>query len=267
MKFFVMFMVVLLFLYLLHLSLEFIFNKLNIKLLRRQQAQFSKEEPVTQEIGETPKPVMYELQTHKIRYWFFKPYRDLQSNLATFYENIVRKYLWINEPFHSIFYKTLLFFDKNKLMIIDPDSRVVTMNLRDANNKMHTSKSYQVFSTRDIVQIVIEDAMSNILRFAKNDAQAIVFAICIIALNKSMHYVSKETPQEISNELLNEYKDSYIVKIILGSIKDGDSQFAFVEEAFSQAFKSAQTFPYNDRGVPRALQIPPKLPSKFLQEI
>lgn len=236
--------------------------KEKIELLRKQEAQKAFNENLPEE---EPEPV-YQLQTHKVKYQLYNPNRDLRE-LNLLYKLVVHKHYWINEPFHTKFYKILLILDKNDFMILDPNSKVLTINLRDENNKTSTSKSYQVYSTSDIIKVVIPEVMGDITIFNKKDAQNILIAIFILALEKSVHYLSKDAPINTIKVLLGEYKHSDSVKHIISLIKEKNSQLVFVIDAFKEAFRTTQTLPYNDTEIPQQLQIPEKLPVKFLQEI
>ena len=235
-----------------------------IKIIPKQQTQLSNKE-VTEEVP-LPEPV-YQLQTHKIQYWLYVPNRDLKSDLIFLYKNVVQENLWINEPFHSAFYKILLILNQNEFMIIDSSSKIITMNLRDKHNQMSTSKSFQVFATKNIVQTSIRVAMNNILRFNKSDAQNILIAICIIALEKSLHYLSKEVPKNAIKNLLQDYEHADDVKYIISLIKEKNQMLKFVQIAFKEAFEITKTDVYNDSEVPRPLLLPNELPEKYLQEI
>lgn len=154
----------------------------NLEPLQEQKNQDSKI------LEKKPEPV-YQLQTHKVKYWLYNPaYGLITYGLIGLYNELVVKNLWINEPFHSKFYEILMVLDKNEFMIIDPHSRVITMNVRGRDNKVSTSKSFQVFATKDIIEATLQNAMSDIVRFNKHDAQHIVLAICVIALEQSLHY-------------------------------------------------------------------------------
>jgi len=233
-----------------------------------QQEDSPAEENSSCEVTEDKEPEkLYRLQTHKIKYQVYDAYYDLESTLKNFYREVVLENLWINEPFHSVFYKILLLLDKNELMIIDPNSKVLTLNIRDKYNKITTSKSYQVFSTRDIVKTTIRKALDDISRFNKSDAQKITLAICVIALKKSVHYISKEIPNTLIQELLRGYQDIDDINHIIDLINQRHYKLLFVEETFKYAFTNTGTEPYNDSIKPTPLHIPSKLPQKVLQHI
>ena len=177
------------------------------------------------------------------------------------------KNLWINEPFHSKFYEILMVLDKNEFMIADPHSRVITMNVRGKDNQLSTSKSFQVFATRDIVVATFSNAMSDIVRFDKHDAQNIAIAMCVIALEQSLHYQSNEVSLDTIKTILNDYEFTEDVYNISNLVKEADEQLQFVANAFKMAFQTSSTYAYNDSEVPKALQLPTKLPQKVLKEV
>ena len=216
---------------------------------------------------EESEPV-YQLQTHNIKYWLYNPSYSFRSyGLIGLYNDFVVKNLWINEPFHSKFYEILMILDKNEFMIVDPHSKVIRMNVRGEDNKMTTSKSFQVFATRDIVVATFSNAMSDIVRFDKHDAQNIAIAMCVIALEQSLHYQSNEAFLDTIKTILNDYEFTEDVYNISNLVKEADEQLQFVANAFKMAFQRSSTYAYNDSEVPKALQLPTKLPQKVLKEV
>lgn len=241
-------------------------DKINshIELLQKQKAQCAKDEIVVEEIKK-PEPV-YQFQTHRMRYLLYNPCWDLEY-LAPLYKDVVLEYLWINEPFHSKFYEILILLDHHEFMIIDSNSKVVSMNIRDKNNQVCSSKSYQVFATKDIVKATIREAMREIMRFQKHDAQHILLVVCIMALEQSVHYTSQQVVKNTIEELLKDYKYANDITYIIELIKQKEQKLLFVHNAFKVAFITTKTEPYNDSEVSKPLQIPKELPTKYLQEI
>jgi len=214
-----------------------------------------------------PEPA-YQLHTHKVKYWLYNSSYSLRTySLIGLYNDLVLKNLWLNEPYHTKFYEILMVLDKNELMILDPHSRVITMNVRGKDNKVSTSKSFQVFATKDIIEATLSNAMSDIVRFNHHDAQHIVIAICVIALEQSLHYQSHEVALDIVKMVLKNYAYSEDVCSIIGLLKEEDEQLKFVSSAFKIALQTSSTYAYNDSEVPKSLQLPTKLPQKFLKEI
>ena len=208
---------------------------------------------------------LYSLNTHRVKLTLFDARRDLLQ-LNYLYEFVIVKNYWISNPFYSKFYELLLIFENNNFMIIDPNAKVVTMHLRDHNNEVQTSRAFEVYNSRDIVESMIRIGIQNIRQFKQQDAQNIVIAICIFVLEKAVHYLSKEVPQKIIIDLLDDYKNAQDIRKIVKLIKEKNSSLKFVFDAFEQALNMSITYPYNDSEVPKQLQLPQKLPQKFLQE-
>jgi hypothetical protein len=209
----------------------------------------------------------YQLQTHKTKYWLYNSYQDLTSGFRLLYEKVVHTNLWIEEPFHSKFYETLIVLDINEFMIVDPNSKVLTLHVRNKNNEMTVSNAYQVYSTKEIVETTISDVMNDVVSNTKHDAQNIVLAICILALEQSVHYQSNEVSEYTINDLVRDYKYANEVQAVISLIKYKNEKLMFVQNAFKEAFKTTATEAYNDSEVPKPLLLPKKLPQKFLQEI
>ena len=211
--------------------------------------------------------LLYELNTHKVRYSLYNPNFQGLHEFNSIYKLVVHDNLWINEPFHSKFYEFLMLINDNQFMIIDPYSKVITMNVRDKYNKVQTSKSYQVYSTKDIIKHMISYCMDDITRFNKKDAQNLLISIFIVALKQSVHYLSKDVPQNIIDKMLKDYKEALAIKNIVHMVETEKEKVYFIQEALYDAFSVVETLPYNDSEVPKALEIRKELPQKLLQSI
>jgi len=223
-------------------------------------------EEITEEVEPEPEK-FYELNTHKVRYALYNPSFEGLHEFRAIYRLIVQDNLWINEPFHTKFYEFLMLINDNQFMIIDPYSKVITMNVRDKYNKVQTSKSYQVYSTKDIVKHMISYCMEDITRFNKKDAQNLLISIFIVALKQSVHYLSKDVPQNIIDRMLKDYKEAPMIRNIVHMVETKKEKVDFIQEAFYDAFSVVETLPYNDSEVPKALEIRKELPQKLLQSI
>lgn len=256
------------FVYGVFIVLETIDDKIirHIELLRKQKAQCAKDDTKVEKVKKPNLEPVYQFQTHRMRYLLYNPRWDLEY-LAPLYKDVVLEYLWINEPFHSKFYEMLMILDQNEFMIIDSNSKIITMSVRDANNQANISKSYQVFATKDIVETTIRESMRNIMKFQKRDAQNILLAICIMALEQSIHYASKEVAENIIKELLKDYAYNNTIEFLINLIKKKEEELLFIEYAFKEAFETARAWPYNDSETSKPLRLPKELPIKYLQEI
>jgi hypothetical protein len=192
---------------------------------------------------------------------------NLDYKMTAIYKKVIHNNLWINEPFHSKFYEFLMLLNDNNFMIIDPCSKIITMNVRDKHNKMQTSKSYQVYSTKDIVKYMIFYCMEDITRFNKKDAQSLVISIFIVALKQSVHYLSREVPQIIIDKILKGYEQASTIKNIIKLVEAKSEQVYFIKESLYDAFSMVETFSYNDSQITKALEIRQEAPQKFLQHI
>jgi len=252
-------------LFIFYKTYRFYANKSEKKIEPKQAQSLEKKQNI-EKIPKEPEQI-YRLQTHKMKYLLYDARSDLKSDLKYLYYEVIVNNFWINEPFHSKFYEILLMFDRNELMVVDKNTKVITMNIRDSNNKMIKSKAYQVFEAKNIVEVTIDEAMSDILRFEKQEAQTIVIAICIIVLEKSLHYLSREMPQWIIADLLKNYEHANDVKCILDLNDKKDHRLFFVQKAFQEAFQICETEPYNDSETSDPFYILKKLPPKYLREI
>ena len=88
---------------------------------------------ITEEINKESRRV-YKLNTHEVQYSLYYPIYDGLVDFISIYELVVHNNLWINEPFHTKFYEFCMIINDNDFMIIDPSSKVITMNIRDKYN-------------------------------------------------------------------------------------------------------------------------------------
>ena len=208
---------------------------------------------------------LYQLQTDNIRYKLYDIRHTIDYSFQNIYKKIVLEHLWINEPFYTIFYKLLVFLNKSELMIIDKYSRVLILNTRDKNNNIITSKSYQVFSTKKIIITTIENTMDKIMIYNQNDAQLIFISIFIFIIQKSTNEISKNSTNEIINEILNDKNED--IYLVIDLIKKKSDQFLFINNALSDAFICTKTEPYNDSIKSNLITLPINLPEKKLISI
>lgn len=199
-----------------------------------------------------------------VKYYLYNT-DSLDYSIKNMYKEIVNKNLWINEPFHTKFYEFLVLINYNDFMIVDPHSKIITMNTRDKYNKMQTSKSYQVYSTKDIIKHMISYCINEIKRFNKKDAQNLVISIFIVALKLSVHYLSREVLQDIIDKMLKDYIHSPAIRNIIQMIEAKNEKIYFIQESIYDAFSVVETLPYNDSEVPKSLEIKRKISPKVLQ--
>jgi len=224
------------------------------------------QEAVSETIHEEPEQ-LYEFNTDQIKYSLYNPSFEGLHELSSLYKLVVHNNLWIDEPFHTKFYEFLMIINDNNFMIIDSLSKVITMNTRDKYNKVQTSKSYQVYSTKEIIKYAIPYCMGNIKRFNKRDAQNLLISIFVVVLKQSVHYLSREVPQNSIDKLLKGYKYAQAVKSIVELVEEADEQLYFIQESIYDAFTVLETFPYNDSEVSKAIEIRRQPPQKLLQKI
>ncbi len=243
----------------------FFYNKYSSKFI--EEESFQEEFPTEEVLPEIEEPEqIYELNTDEIKYKIFD-YWDLgYIDMKNLYRTIVLEKLWINEKFHSTFFKILMIFDKNELMIINSNSKVLTLNIRGKNNEMTTSKSYEVFSSKEIVDSVLRLTLKDVAKFCKKDAQSLTLAICIYVIQKSTHYLLLEKSLEMIENILHEYENFQDVKSMLLMIAAKDKQLMCIEETFERVLKNAKTHPFNDARK-AVLRIPLILPQKVLENI
>ena len=221
---------------------------------------------INEEINKESERV-YKLNTHKVQDSLYYPIYDGLHDFISIYELVIHDNLWINEPFHTKFYEFCMIINDNDFMIIDPSSKVITMNIRDKCNKVQTSKSYQVFSTKDIIKYVIRYCITDIKSYNKIEAQNLVISIFVILLKQSVHYLSHELSENIIDKMLSNYEYAQEIRDIVLLIGKKDSHFYFIQESIYYAFTMVETLPYNDSEIPKLIKTREKQPIKLLQKI
>lgn len=217
---------------------------------------------------EAKKHKLYKLNTNKVRYYIFDMSRLNDYSIKLLYKNIVIKNLWLNEPFHSVFFKLLQLLDNNELMIQDPNSDVLILNTRDQNNKIQKSKSYQVFSTIDFISSVFRATIDHILKFNKKDAQIIILAILIISIKKSKHYLNYEVDDKFIDSVFEDKDYAYRIQIVISQIDQNYKNLRFIKKVFSDVLRYITPQPFNDSNISQSeLQLPMTVPKKVLKEI
>lgn len=238
----------------------------NKQIENQNDLQIIQEEIIREESYEEDEE-FYKLNTDKIRYSLYNPKLEGLNELYFLYKLVVVENLWIKEPFHSKFYDFLVLINDNDSMIIDPFTKVMTLNIRDKNNKVQRSKSYQVFSSKEIIMHMIPSCMDVMEGYGRHDKQNILISIFIIILDKSIHYQFNENFQNTVNKMLKNYKYEQNVRYIIELIKEEDERVYFVQDSIADAFKVLKTFPYNDSEKIKPLEIKERSPKKLLQEI
>lgn len=219
-----------------------------------------------EEIPIIPEP-LYQLQTHRAKYLRYSTMSLSHFSSKYLHKIVILENLWINENFYSTFFRILLVLDKDEFFIQDPSSRVITSKLRDQTNKMQKVKSYLVRSTLNILVYIFEKSLKNILRFAKEDAQIITLAILIFILDKSKHFVNKNS-YDAREVFLQGYDNRGYVVQILSLIEENNKQLSFVQDTLKYAMTKVYPQPYveNDETF-TTMPLPQKLPQKQLIEI
>lgn len=223
-------------------------------------------EEILEEIIPPPEPI-YRLQTHAIKYLIYNPDYLNHYKSRELYQMIILQNHWFNDLFYSMIFKILLLLDKNEFFIQDPNSRIIITNLRGKNNQMEKIKSYQVFSSLEIVKSFFNYAMKDILEFQKDEAQDISVACFLLILSKSKHFETMKN-YNIEDLYLEDYNRKVQVKHILHLIKTNNSQLKFIHESLLRAFNTTLKKPYVEKPN-EVLQVQslPKLPQKVLMHI
>lgn len=224
-------------------------------------------ENATQEIEEeappSAPPVLYQLNTHLIRYQLYST-KHLRKDTQLLYTNIILRNLWINEPFHSRFFKLLLILDENQFFIRDPFSKVIKCNLRNEFNQMVTVESYTVLSTLEVVEYCISEGLHSIFRLKKQNAQNVILAWILWIMSKSQN-MDKADLYYLKKNVLEDYVQ---VDDLVSLIEAYDSRFDFIRLTYDLAINFSDRHPYVEANKKsESLTTIKKLPIKTLQTL
>lgn len=225
-----------------------------------------KEEEMVEEYVPPPQPI-YQLNTHKIKYLIFNPDLLTYYGSRELYEKIVLQNEWLNEPFCSTVFKILMILDNDEFVIKDKNSRTIISNLRGKHNKMIQVKSYQVFSTLEIVKSFFLYAFVYIKQYNKNDGQDIVIACLLMIISQSKHFETKQSI-DVYNLYIKGYDRKSQIENILQLVQSNAKEFQFIHESLSHTFKMTYQIPYveNPDNSFELTRIP-SLPFKVLMHI
>ena len=233
---------------------------------RKKEEELLRRKELEEKIKNQRENELYKNQKSNIKYMLYES-NNLNYKLSKLYRKIVVENLWINEPFHSKIFEILVLLNKNELMIIDPSSKVIVFdNIRDTNNEIVSSKSYQVFNTVDIIDNTIMNCYKEIKSLERTFAQKTILSILYLILDHSSHYLNKEIIKQIMKDIFNDYKEIDNIRLIVSKIKN-DESYLFVSEALKYSLSVSATEAYNDSEEPKKLLIFQKLPQKKLLQI
>lgn len=187
-------------------------------------------------------PILYQLNTDLIRYKLYVT-NDMCKETQMIYSKIIFSNLWINEPFHSTFFKILLILNQDGYFIRDPFSKIITSNLRNDANQMVRTESYLVLSVLQIIGYCIGKCIGSIKQFRKNDAQNITFSLMLLILQKSENILATDL-FKIKKHIFKDYPDADSIEYILSLLEQHDERLEFLLAVYELAIKNVSRHPY-----------------------
>lgn len=210
-----------------------------------QQKEYKTEDEkqkVEEEEPQNTPPVLYQLNTDLIRYRLYST-KHLQKDTQILYSNIILKNLWINEPFHSTFYKFLLMLNQDAYFVRDPFSKVITSNLRNDANQMVKVESYLVLSVLELITYCISNCHGSIKQFRRTDAQNLTLALMIFVLQMSENMIESYL-FEMKKHLFEDYPEVDKSEYILSLLDHHDERLKFIPVVYDLAIKNVDRHPY-----------------------
>lgn len=208
-------------------------------------------------------PILYQLNTDLIRYQLY-PAKHLSKEAQMLYSKVILDNLWINEPFHSTFFKLLLILNENRFFIQDPFSNVIKCNLRDEYNQMIVVESYTVLSTLEMVEYCIHENFRSIFRHKKQNPKNVILAWILWIMKKSLN-IYEDDLLYLKKNVLEDYAQ---VDHIVSLIEMYDSRFDFIRLTYNFAINFVDRHPYVADGTPsKPSTTVIKLPIKTLQTL
>lgn len=208
-------------------------------------------------------PVLYQLNTDMIRYKLYSV-NHLSKEAQILYTKVIIENLWVNEPFHSTFFKLLLLLNENRFFIQDPFSNVIKCNLRDEYNQMIVVESYTVLSTLEMVEYCIHENFRSIFRHKKQNPKNVILAWILWIMKKSLNMYEDDLLY-LKKNVLEDYAQ---VDHIVSLIEMYDSRFDFIRLTYNFAINFVDRHPYVADGTPsKPSTTVIKLPIKTLQTL
>ncbi|RLA83503.1 MAG: hypothetical protein DRG78_04220 [Epsilonproteobacteria bacterium] len=132
--------------------------------------------------------IYYQLNTHAIRLNLYPKSHFKNYIVEEIYQKIVIDNYWLEEPFHTEFYKMLQFIGSNKLWIKDPKTREIIINTRDNNDKLSKKTSMNVLALNEVLESILYGLLLDLKRrkiVNKKDIQNAILSASIYVLSKS----------------------------------------------------------------------------------
>jgi len=213
-----------------------------------------------------PKAVIYNLQTHELKYWIYNSKELDHYNSMSLYRLTVVNNLWMNEPYHSRVFFIIKKLDEDILFIKSHNTGVKVANIRNNANKIVKVINYKVVSVLEILFYIFDKNIKKISSFRQKDAQKLTLAIFVFVVSKSKHFEGFDTI-DVSRVLLNDYRKIKDVNSIVEMIERKEKQLLFIEKSFLYALENMQSHPYSDYGQELKFIVSKKLPEKNLLTI
>jgi len=208
-------------------------------------------------VVEKEPPLSQPLPTEEVRYWLYDSPREILSA----YKSIVHNNLWVNESFHSCFYHFLIFIFENKFAIIDKNTDVLNMSIKNKDAAINNSQAFQVYDVTDLLRAIFFEITNKISSFNKEYAQKLAIAIIIVALRKTLQLEAFSKDIDV---LLKKYQFQEDILDIVLLIENKDKRFDFINQEFDDAFKKVKTTSFTVTNNKLPSKISTKLPEKQL---
>ena len=210
-----------------------------------------------------PKAIIYNLQTHELKYWIYNARELDHYNSMSLYRLTVTNNLWMNEPYHSTVFSIIKKLDEDILFCKSNNTEVKVANIRNNANKIVKVINYKVVSVLEILFYIFNQNIKIISSFRQKDAQKLTLAIFVFVVSKSKHFESFNAI-DVSRILLKDYGKTKGVNTIVEMIERKENKLLFVEKSFLIALENMQSQPYADYGQELKFVISQKLPEKNL---
>ncbi len=174
--------------------------------------------------------------------------------------------LWIKEPYYSVFFRLLIFLDKDMLFIKDPNGKKLIFNTRDERNEEIASKAYKIVSVSDIILKILKNNKYQILYFEPICAQNIVLSVFIFCISKS-NWFNGIKIKDICLIFLEDYPYQEDILYYISLFQKEDSQLNFIFKSYQQAIKDCYKRPYAEIIKEEDTIFIPKLSQKIPRDI
>lgn len=223
----------------------------------------------------------YQFNTHAIKLKLYPKSHFKNYIVEEIYQKIVIDNYWLEEPFHTEFYKILQFIGSNKLWIKDPKTREIIINIRDNNDKLSKKTSMNVLALTEVLESVLYGLLLDLKRkkiFNKNDLQNAILSASVYVLSESgeIDFICKilgivySDKKSLRYSLVDTIYENISFEIKNKIVKGDFLNFTSITKIYNEVLFNSNQYPYTfskDEPIAPAIRLLSYTPKKELISI